>query len=342
MKKKILWTIVLLLLLLIGLAAWRLLGPTVSTASGEFFYIQTGASYADVKEQLISKKYVPRAGFDLAARLLHYKTVKPGRYKITNGMSLFSLLKRLRNGNQTPVSFVITKLRTREDLARKAGAIFECDSSELIHFLSNNDSLEKYGLDSNTAMAAVMPYTYTINWNISAGKLFQKLYASYKSFWTEERKQKAQQIGLSPVQVSTLASIVEEETLKTEDKPNIASVYLNRLSKGMPLQADPTIKFSLKDFGLKRILDAHLKVISPYNTYIHTGLPPGPICTPSVETINAVLDAPKTEYLYFVASSNFDGTSVFTTNISDHSKYAREYQRALNQRMDSRKKMNLK
>jgi UPF0755 protein len=240
------------------------------------------------------------------------------------------------------LNFVITKLRTREDLARKAGNAFEFDSLQMIKFLNNADSLKKFRFDTNTVMAAVLPYTYTLNWNSTPGKLFQKLFTAYNIFWTAERKAKAESLHLSPIGVSTLASIVDEETLKISDKPKIAGVYLNRIRMGMPLQADPTIKFALKDFALKRILSTHLKIVSPYNTYLNKGLPPGPICTPAVETIDAVLNAPETDDIYFVASSKFDGSSVFTTNLADHMKYAREYQQELTRRMDSAKKVNPK
>jgi UPF0755 protein len=177
-----------------------------------------------------------------------------------------------------------------------------------------------------------MPFTYTIKWNTTAGKIFQQFYTAYKNFWTAERKEKANKLGISPVQVSTLASIIDEETNSKTDKPNVASVYLNRIAKGMPLQADPTLKFALKNFDLKRLYDTHKRTVSAYNTYLNKGLPPGPICTPQVETIDAVLDSPKTDYIYFVASSAFDGTHVFTTNYTEHIKYARTYQQELNKR----------
>ena len=343
MKKKIIIGIILLLLIAVAFTGWKLLGPATSTSGGEFLYIKTGSTYADVKKELISKKYINNSKwFDLASKILRYKAIKPGRYKIKKGMSIVKLVRMLRAGNQSQVNFVITKIRTREDFARKAGNMFEFDSLQMINFLNDADSLKNYGLDTNTVTAAMMPYTYTLNWNNKPEKVFQKLYSTFKNFWTAERKIKADSLHLTPIEISTLASIVEEETLKRSDKPNIASVYLNRIRVGMPLQADPTIKFAMKDFTLKRILGTHLKIVSPYNTYMNRGIPPGPICTPAIETIDAVLDAPKTDYLYFVASSKFDGSSVFTTNLTDHNKYAREYQQELTRRMDSTKKVNPK
>jgi UPF0755 protein len=341
MKKKILLLIAGFLLIIILFVGWKIFGPAVSISNGEYFYVRTGETISDVKQHLVEQHYIKgRSWYGLSSNLLKFKIAKAGRYKLKKGMSLFRLIKMLKNGSQSPVNFVITKLRTKEDLARKAGHSFEFDSLAMIQFLNNNDSLENYGLDSNTAMAAAMPYTYTLNWNTSPGKLFQKFNTAYKIFWTKEREQKATALNLKPTEICTIASIVEEETLKPEDKPLIASVYINRLQKNMPLQADPTVKFALRDFALKRILNVHLQKESPYNTYLHTGLPPGPICTPSLATIDAVLNAPQTDYIYFVANSNFDGSSVFTTNLADHQKYAKEYQKALNQRIDSLKKLN--
>ena len=343
MKKKIIVSIILLFLIAGGFAGWKLFGPATSTSGGEFFYIKTGSTYSDVKEELVSKKYINSSNwFDLASKFLRYKKIRPGRYKITKGMSLVKLVRMLRAGNQSQVNFVITKIRTKEDFARKAGKQFEPDSLQIINFLNNMDSLSDYGLDTNTVTAVMMPLTYTLDWNSSPEKIFQSCFSAYKRFWTKERLVKADSLHLTRMEVITLASIVEEETLKKTDKPLMASVYLNRIRVGMPLQADPTIKFAMKDFALKRILSTHLKTVSPYNTYLNRGIPPGPICTPSIETIDAVLDAPRTDYLYFVASSKFDGSSVFTTNLTDHSKYAREYQQELTRRMDSAKKVNPK
>ena len=268
---------------------------------------------------------------------MKYKTVKPGRYEIKKGTNLYNLVKMLRNGQQSQVKLVITKERTKEMFAGKIGKKydFECDSLQMINFLNNNDSLQRFDVDTNTVMAIVMPYTYTINWNSTPAAILEQFYTSYKQFWTAERKVKADSLHLTPLKVITLASIVEEETNKKADKYNIASTYLNRIKVGMPLQADPTVKFAMKNFALKRVTGIHLKTDSPYNTYIYAGIPPGPICTPSLETLDAVLDSPKTEYLYFVASSKFDGSSVFTTNFDDHIKYAKLYQQELTRRMDS-------
>jgi len=333
MKKRVALIILALVLMVFCFALWKFLGPTVHTPREKFFFVSTGDTYEGVKENLNELKIMSgETWFDWTARMIGYKTVRPGRYEIKKGMSLVNLVRMLKNGAQTPVNLVITKLRTKESLASKVGNSFECDSTQMIRFLNDRDSLKLYGLDSNTAMAAPMPFTYTIKWNTTPRKIFDHFYAAYKTFWTEERKKKADSLGFSPAEVSTLASIIDEETNSATDKPFVASVYLNRLAKGMPLQADPTLKYAMRNFELKRILNGHKNVQSPYNTYANKGLPPGPICTPALETIDAVLDSPKTDYLYFVANSTFDGTHVFTTNYAEHMKYARLYQEELNKR----------
>ena len=229
----------------------------------------------------------------------YWNYIKPGKYEIKKDASIFSIIRMLRNGQQAPVNLVITKIRTKEDLAHLVGNRFECDSLHMIRFLNNGDSLKDYSLDTQTVMTAVLPNTYTYFWNTNARKIFQKLYDDSQEFWTKERKQQAADHNLTPEKAYILASIIEEETNAETDKPNIASVYLNRIEKSMPLQADPTIKFAMRNFRLKRIYEKYLFVESPYNTYRNKGLPPGPICTPSRETVDAVLNSPKNRIFIF-------------------------------------------
>ena len=267
----------------------------------------------------------------LAGKLNVWERLRPGKYEIENGSSLLTLARKLRNGSQSPVNLVITKLRTRNDFAGLIGRKFESDSTAMLHFMQSNDSLKKFDLDTNTVMTAVFPNTYSLLWNSEPQKIFRKLNEQRTKFWTDERKQKAQQLGLTPAQVHTLASIVEEETLRNDEKPTVASVYLNRLNKGMNLGADPTVKFAVGDFSLKRILFGHINstASSPYNTYKNKGLPPGPICTPSETTIDAVLNAAKTDYLFFCAKPNGNGYHAFASNDIDHAKNAKAYQQWL-------------
>ncbi len=254
MKKKILIGTGLILLMIGGFAGWKFLGPATATPSGEFFYIKTGSTYEEVKKELVEQKYIKSpTWFNYTKKLLRYTNIKPGRYKITKGMSLLKLVRMLRSGDQSKLNLVITKVRTREDLARKIGNLFEFDSLQMINYLNDHQKLNEFGLDTNTVMAVVMPYTYSEVWNSSPEKIFEQFYTAYKKFWTEERKIKADSLHLSLIQISTIASIVEEETNKKADKYNIASTYLNRIRIGMRLQADPTVKFAMKNFALKRV-----------------------------------------------------------------------------------------
>src|SRR4030095_4980812 len=288
----------------------------------------------------ISKKIISSSHwFDWTASAMKFTSVKAGKYEIKKSMSLFELIRVLKNGRQTPVKLVITKLRLKEDFARKLGQQFEFDSLAAIQFLTNNDSLKAFGLDSNTVMTAVMPDTYSFFWNSTPEKVYQKLFEHWKQYWNDERKKEAEAIQLTPVQVSILASIVDEESNSKTEKQKISSVYINRLHKNMKMQACPTIKFALKDFAMKRIYEKYLTVPSPYNTYMNVGLPPGPVCTPQPETIDIVLNAPQTDYLYFVANSDFSGSHVYSSTYEDHLKSAKKFAEAQD-RQDSIRKAN--
>jgi UPF0755 protein len=333
--KKVILVLSVLILLIAVVGGWMFLGPaTYFKSNNRFLYIPTqNATRGKVLELLQRDSLVKNETvFDwLASRMGYWKQIKPGKYKIQSGNSVMKIIRLLRNGQQSPVNLVITKLRTKEDLASLAGKRFECDSMSMMMYLNTNDSISKYELDTNTVMTAVFPNTYTFFWNTTPDKIFNKLVRQYNQFWTDERRKLATDKGLTPQTAYILASIIEEETNKNDEKGNIASVYLNRMKTGMRLGADPTVKFALRDFSLKRIYNKHLAVESPYNTYKITGLPPGPICTPSTTTIDAVLHSPQTTYLYFVARSDFSGYHTFASTYTEHLKYAREYQEALNQ-----------
>ncbi|MGB4844086.1 MAG: endolytic transglycosylase MltG, partial [Ferruginibacter sp.] len=222
------------------------------------------------------------------------------------------------------------------DLAEKIAENFECDSASVMKILDDSETLQKYHVTNNTVLTTVIPNTYSFFWNTNAQKILDKLHEEKEKFWNEERLSKANALNLTPEQVYTMASIVEEETNKTDDKGKIASVYMNRIATGMKLQADPTVKFAMKDFKLTRILYKHLSYPSPFNTYQNAGLPPGPICTPSIKTIDAVLDAPQTNYIYFVAKPEFNGYSNFATNYAEHQVFAKAYRQALDSLIKAR------
>ena len=331
-RKKTGRVIIIILFILTAFAAWRLFGSNTNfEESKKSFYIRTGSSFDDVIRDLDTQHLIknPRT-FEWVAKQLGYdEKVKAGKYVIEKGSSIFAIVRMLRSGRQTPVNLVINKLRTKEDFARKIASSFECDSAEMMSLLNNQDSLYKFKLDTNTVMTAIIPNTYSFFWNTTAARIFKRLFEEHEVFWNEERKKRAAGLNLTPAQVYILASIVEEETNMEADKGKIASVYLNRMETGMRLAADPTVKFAMKNFSLTRIYHKHLAFPSPYNTYQNPGLPPGPICTPSTKTIDAVLNAPSTSYLYFVAKPDLRGYSNFSITYEEHLRNAKAYQQAL-------------
>jgi UPF0755 protein len=334
--KKILLSIIVIAFIIVAVVAWIFLGSGTSFSdSKKYLYVHSGEANKEAVINSLEKDDIlqhPGAFEWLATRMGLWKKLKAGRYEIKKGESLLSIVRMLRNNRQSPVSLVINKIRTNEDLAHLIAKNFEPDSLEVIGFINSPDSLSKLGVDENTLMTLVIPNTYTMVWNSRTGRILQRLKTEQENFWKRNNRiEKARAMGFTPNQVYTIASIVEEETNKQDEKGNIASVYINRYEKGMRLGADPTVKFALKDFGLKRIYEKHLQVASPYNTYKVAGLPPGPICTPSSKTIDAVLNAPKTDYMFFVAKSDFSGYHTFSSNYAEHLQHAKEYQKALDE-----------
>ena len=328
-KKRSPLLFILIITVIIAFAAFRIFGSNTDfSEQKKNLFIKTGSDFNQVMSAIEEQKILKNPGiFSLIAKQLKYDiNVKPGKYVIEKGSSIYEITKILKSGKQTPVNLLIIKLRTKEDLAQRIGKNFETDSSNFIDLLNNNDSLLKLGLDTNTVMTAIIPNTYTILWNTSASKIFKKFFTEQQKFWSADRKKKAENLNLSTKEVYTLASIVEEESNKEEDKGKIASVYLNRMRTGMRLSADPTVIFALKDFSIRRVYKKYLQYESPYNTYLNSGLPPGPICTPSVKTIDAVLNAPSTNYLYFVAQPNLTGYSNFASTYQEHLSFAKQYQ----------------
>ncbi len=329
--KSIVKIISLLFIIISAIFCWNAFGPLVSAPVDKYFYIKSKSNYEEVKENLIAQKIISHSFFfDIFSKVIDYpKNIKSGKYEFSNNSNLFSLLRKLKSGRQAEVRLVINKLRTKENLAKKISENFEVDSSEIIQFLLSNDSLAPYHLDTNTVMSIIIPNSYLFIWNSSFNKIFSRLKKQHDYFWEGKRTIQAKKLGFTAEQIYIIASIVEEETNMEDDKPKIASVYINRLKKGMKLQADPTVKYALRQFELKRILHGHLTFPSSYNTYQTSRLPPGPICTPSINTIDAVLNAPITDYIFFVAKSDFSGYSVFSSNYSDHLINAKKYQQAL-------------
>lgn len=325
------------LVIIVGIVAWLVFGSaTAFSGKNKFLYLREGQNNRDSVLAILKRENFlssPGTFRFIADRIDAWSKLKPGKFEIMNGESALSIARKLRNNQQSPVKLIVTKLRTKEDLARLIGKQFSTDSATAMAFLNSNDSLRSYEVDTNKVMTLVIPNTYTFYWTTSLRKIFSKLAEERQKFWEKNgRSQKAADAGLSADDIYILASIVEEETNRNDEKGNIASVYINRLNKGMPLGADPTVKFALKDFALKRIYEKHLLVQSPYNTYRNKGLPPGPICTPSPVTIDKVLEAPKTDYLYFVARTDGSGYHQFSTTFEEHKKYATEYHKTQDDR----------
>lgn len=269
-------------------------------------------------------------GFNIGASLVKLSDRDmTGRYLIQD-MSAFQVVRMLRNHAQTPFRLVLPSVRTVQDLCGFLGRELMADSASFMQLMSDDAACAELGYSAATIPALFVPNTYEVYWNISAESFLKRMQREHDSFWTEERKTKAKHLSMTLEQVVTLASIVDEETANNAEKPRIAGLYLNRLRIGMPLQSDPTVKFALKDFGLKRILNAHLAVESPYNTYKVNGLPPGPIRIPTIAGIDAVLNHEAHTYIYMCAKEDFSGTHNFATDYNEHLRNAHRYAKALN------------
>lgn len=334
MLKKIVKSLLIIGILLL-IAIWWLFLRSITGFSEQsrFIYIPTGTNTKAAVLQALQKDAVINniTGIEiLAAATGYYHNIKPGKYKIEKGSNALTVFKMLKNGRQAPVKLVIGKIRLREEWAQKMSRLIEEDSITIIQFLNSNDSLKALGVDTATWPTLLIQNTYNIYWTQQFTTIMQRLKKEQAKWWAQkERLRKAAALGFTPQEIYIIASIVEEETNINSDKPLVASVYMNRLKKGMPLQADPTVRFARKDFESNRVYYNHLKVVSPYNTYLNKGLPPGPICVPSVATLDAVLEAPATDYLYFVAKPDFSGKSVFNISYAEHSKAAKIYQDSL-------------
>ena len=270
-------------------------------------------------------------GFESLVRYQGYN-VKTGRYAIKPTDNMRYLHRRLSMGYQTPIKLTVGSVRTLDRIARNTARQLMVDSCEIANILNDTAYISKLGFTPETLPALFIPNTYEVYWNMSSEDFMQRMLKEHKAFWNEKRLKQAEAIGLTPIEVATLASIVEEETANQAEKPMVAGLYINRLKKGMLLQADPTVKFSLQEFGLKRILFKHLEVDSPYNTYKYAGLPPGPIRIPSYQGLESVLNYTKHNYIYMCAKEDFSGTHNFAVTSAQHAANARKYQQALNRR----------
>jgi UPF0755 protein len=335
--RKFIVVMVIILLIAIGFTGLnyylKYFSPNV-TDKQEYLYIKTGSEFKDVYKTIQEKEMVKdTASFFKAAENMNYVSrVKPGRYRLHDGMSNRRLINMLASGTQEPVTVSFHNLRLKEEFAGFLSKKIEPDSTAIIRLLDSTSFVKQYGFTTDNVYTMFLPNSYQLYWNTSPEKFFKRMYANYEKFWTPERKQKAAAINLTPIEVSILASIVDAEALHDDEMPAVAGLYLNRLKKGMKLEADPTVIFAENDFTIKRVLNRYLSINSPYNTYLHTGLPPGPIMMPSVAAVNSVLDYKKNDYIYMCAKADFSGYHAFATNNADHLINAHKFQQALNER----------
>jgi UPF0755 protein len=298
-------------------------------------YVPTGATYRQVLDSLKAKKAIHEpASFALLAKWMKVKDMKmkPGRYIIKPNMGNRPFLVKLRNGEQDPIKLTFNNVRLKEDLISKIGNKFEFKGGDLSKLIKDPAYCQQLGFDTTTVMAMFLPDTYFVDWNTTPEALLARMKAEYNKFWTDERLSKAKQMNMSPIEVSVMASIVQGETNKIDERPRVAGAYLNRLKINMPLQADPTVVFAWRDFGIRRVTERHTALASPYNTYRNTGLPPGPINLPEPNAIDAVLNPENHNYLYFCAKEDFSGYHNFAADYEQHMRNARIYQDALNKR----------
>lgn len=290
--------------------------------------VQYGDFTAEVKKNISSS--LKNTAFDLYASRLNLDTrLKAGHYIIKQGQSVISVVRMFVLGEQAPVNLVIGEARTLPQLAGRLSKQIMADSTALLSALRNSELKAKYGYQRDSIIAMFVPNTYQVYWTITPEQLLERMNREYNAFWNRDREAKLVTTKLTKYQAMTLASIVYEETKNRGEMPKIAGVYINRLRKKMPLQACPTVKYAMGDFTLTRILYKHLRYDSPFNTYRNAGLPPAPICIPSIAAIDAVLNYDKNNYLYFCAKPEFDGTHNFARTLREHNANSRRYNEAL-------------
>ena len=336
-KKKILISIIVFSTLLSSISVYlyqMFYSPNfLINQKDKFLIIEDNMNFNDVRNKLIQDTILNDVlSFSVLSKAMKYnQNIKSGAYKIKSNMSNYSLIKMLRSGNQTPINISFNYARKIEDLAKIISKDLKITSDEFMEFI-NNKKNDLYGFNKMNIMAMFLSDTYEVYWNISIESLFNKMHSEYTKFWNEERINKSNELKMSKIDISILASIVASETIKIDEANIIAGVYINRLKKNMYLQADPTLVYAANDFSIKRVLNKHKKIASPYNTYINKGLPPGPIKLTTKEYIDAVLNYEKHKYIYFCAKDDFSGYHVFAIKLSQHNRNAKKFQKALNKR----------
>ncbi len=271
--------------------------------------------------------------FLFTARQLKYsENVKPGRYLVKSGMSNKELISLLRSGRQVPLNLVFNNIRTKDQLADRIGEQIEASPKAILNLMNDPDYVSELGFTPENILCLFIPNTYEMYWNTSADQFIKKMVREYKKFWNPARVSKANEIGFTPLEVAILASIIQQESNRSDEKPVIAGVYINRLRKNWKLEADPTLVYAMGNFEVKRVLSVYKEIDSPYNTYMYKGLPPGPICLPTPSSIESVLNYSRHSYMYFCAKEDFSGYHNFSANYFQHILNARKFQKALNKR----------
>ena len=265
----------------------------------------------------------------VAKKKKYDENIKPGRYVLPKGMTSNTLVNKLRIGAQDPVNVTFNNIRIKEELAQKISLYIWADSLSIMNLFSDEKKIQDWGFNTETFRCMFIPNTYEMYWTTEADAFAERMHQEYLKFWNKERLEKAKALEFTPEEISTLASIVESEIAKADELATVAGLYVNRIKRGIPLQADPTIKYAVGDFSIKRVLNKHLEIDSPYNTYKYAGLPPGPICFPSISSIDAVLNYEKHDYIYMCAKEDFSGYHNFAATLAQHNRNAAKYRVAL-------------
>lgn len=330
MRNRTILLIIVVFVAVVGTYTYNVLFKDNVTADKIVVTVPKNATMAQLTDFLTAKNAIQNlTSFKLTCRLMRFKTPRMGHYELTSGMSNIDLVRMLRRGQHYGVNFTFNNLRTKKQFIEKVDHRFFFNPEDLERLLSDSSYLAQYGFNTETCIAAFIPDSYEFFYDITAEDFFEKMLTYYHRFWNEERLKTAESIGLTPVEVAVLASIVEEENHKASEKAMIAGLYMNRLQKGMLLQADPTVKFAAGDPSLKRILNEHTRIDSPYNTYLYPGLPPAPIRIPAASTMDSVLHYTHHNYLYMCAKSDLSGFHDFATTLSQHQRNAAAYHRAI-------------
>lgn len=331
------WILSALVALIVGIAGfigYKKYAVDSFTDHAFFLYIRPNTTYQELLDTLrekVDKNTYLR--FRRMSRLDDYeRKMKPGAYKLDPSMSAVDVYKILSRGLQTPVRFSFNNIRTPQQFAKRVSDQLMMDSAQVMEQFQDTTFIKEAGFTTENFELMFLPDSYEFYWSISPEDFFKRMKKEYDRFWTDERRAKAEAMGFTPAEISIVASIAEEETNDRAERGVVGRLYLNRLQIKMPLQADPTVKYALQDFSLRRILNKHLEVDSPYNTYKYAGLPPGPIRIPTKQTIDAILNSEPHSYIYMCAKEDFSGRHNFATSFSQHQNNAARYRKALNAR----------